>query len=531
VLREALPQASGLARVQIINTQGDRRDAGAVPLLTPFTLDPDTLTAEAALAALGKIASKPARTALESIRTAQSGQQPAAQNALLTLADHWATENPAGAREVYTSLLGAEQPAYARRAAFAGLLRLDRDAGLKRVQETLAGADAILKPVAISAIRQLKGGGVSATFAGLLGQLEPAAQGWLIEALADRNDAAARTAIEGATTSAEAEVRFAAIKALGRIGSAVNVPALVQALGRATATEEVAATDNALATLPGGQETDIALLVQLKLATPENAPRLITLLGKRQSRSALPALLEATDSPQPAVARAAYRALGRMAQPEDLPVLLTRLTKATTPEGREEAENAIALAARKIETPDRRAEPLLAALQQATTPAVRASLVRLLPMAGGSKALAAVSAARQETNVEVQEAAVRALADWPDAAAWTSLLGIYQTPPSEAWRALAVQALVRLAGEESAQPTPALVERYRQLFGGAKNDADRKLILGGLAGINHLEALQLAIAQLDNPGTKAEASLAVKRIATALKAKEPAAAEALKKLP
>ena len=72
---------------------------------------------------------------------------------------------------------------------------------------------------------------------------------------------------------------------------------------------------------------------------------------------------------------------------------------------------------------------------------------------------------------------------------------------------------------------------YRELLAQAQSDADLRLILGALSGAADPGALQLALPLLDNAGVHAEAEAAVKKIAEAIKAKHPRAAEeALKRL-
>jgi hypothetical protein len=155
----------------------------------------------------------------------------------------------------------------------------------------------------------------------------------------------------------------------------------------------------------------------------------------------------------------------------------------------------------------------------------RIALLGLLPGCGDAAALAALKAASDSSDPRVRDAAVRALADWPDASAWDALAGIYRQPATESVGGLALRGLVRLAGEENAHPSARLIERYRQLFAGARNDADNRLILGALGGDSQPEALALAVALLDNTGVRAEAEVAVKRIAEAIKAQSPKAAQ------
>jgi hypothetical protein len=111
------------------------------------------------------------------------------------------------------------------------------------------------------------------------------------------------------------------------------------------------------------------------------------------------------------------------------------------------------------------------------------------------------------------------------------LAGIYRQPATESLRGLALRGLVRLAGEENAHPNAKLIEHYRQLLAGAHSDADLRLILGALGGSAQPEALDLALPLLSNASVRAEAEVAVKKIAEAIKAQHPKAAqEALNRL-
>ena len=120
---------------------------------------------------------------------------------------------------------------------------------------------------------------------------------------------------------------------------------------------------------------------------------------------------------------------------------------------------------------------------------------------------------------------MRALADWPDATAWDSLAAIYRQPANESNRALALRAMVRLASDENAHPGAALIGRYRQLLDGARTDDERKLVLSALAGATQPEALPLALSLLSNPAVRAEAALAVRKIAASIKDKHPQEAQ------
>ncbi|MCZ7639008.1 MAG: hypothetical protein M5U12_24920 [Verrucomicrobia bacterium] len=154
---------------------------------------------------------------------------------------------------------------------------------------------------------------------------------------------------------------------------------------------------------------------------------------------------------------------------------------------------------------------------------------RFLPLLAGcpdADGLALVEAAAKASDAPTRSLGLRTLADWPEISAWTPLAAAYAEAASETERILALRGLARLLGEQNAKPDAQLIGRYRDLFASAKSDSDRKLVLGALAACAHPDALALAVEQLASPGVRAEATLAVKNIASLIKAQHPQAAEA-----
>jgi HEAT repeat protein len=532
-LRAAFASAPTTARIQIINTLGDRWDDRSVNLLAQAAGDPDRAVAEAALASLGKIGDKAAWRALAACRkTAAPTLQSALTEASLQSAGALAASGDRKtAIAAYEELLAPSQPVYVRRAALAGLLRLDKDQGEQRILKTLRGSDAALKPVAIAAVRSLRSKGASEKFTRELAALQPEEQIWMIDSLAARPDPAARAAIAKSLGSPDSAVRRAAITALGRIGDSSTVALLAGALGSSNDAEERRALESALIGLGGGGKTDTAVLIELKKSSGAARAALVTVLARRQGPTANPVLLEEAGNPDPAVAKAAFRAIARTAAATDVPALLKLLANASDAEVRAEAESAAAQALGKIDDAPSRTQAVFDVMQRTQNAEAISSLIALLPRCGDAKALVVLKSAQRDPDARVRDAAVRALAEWPDASAWDLLAGIYRQGATEALRGLALRGLVRLAGEENAHPDAKLADRYRQLLDGARGDADLRLILGTLGGAATPDALQLAVPLLANAGVRAEAEVAVKKIAEAIKAQHPQAAqEALQKI-
>lgn len=542
VLREALPQLRGPTLIQVIGTLGDRQDATSVDALAQLAKSPESGVATAAILAMGKIANPPARAVIAEwrrhlnhpagadTRPIPEEQRRAIYEASMLAAERLvAAQDPGAAVPIYEELISPAHPDNVRRGAFEALLQLDDDGGERRILETLRGSDALLKPVAISGMRALRSPAASEKFAAALPTLPAEEQVWLVEVLAGRRDEAARAAVEASLFSTNAPVRHAAIQALGASADATTVRLFSKALAASPNSGERTRIERALITLPRESEIDAALIDELGRSVASVQASWIRVLARRDIREAFPEILRAAD--HPATASEAFEALGSLATPEEIPVLLGSLVQLRVPDARSDAEAAVVQALMKTDNLSRRTEPVLAALGKAADRETRSSLLRLLPSCASGDALDALNAARKDPDPQVRDTAIRSLFEWPDAQAWDALMDVRQRAEQANYRALAFNALVRIAETGNATPDAKLFERYRTLLDASQSDEDRRLVLGALSGAAHPVALELAIPLISDAGVKAEAELAVKRIAGSIKQTHPeAAAKALKRL-
>ena len=527
VLREALASARGTAQIQIINTLGNRRNAAAVNALATLARGTDSAAAEAAILALGKIGNAPAREALATLFKGDAGVDRAWAETRLPVASQLAEAGDRSAMAMFEELLASSQPVYVRRGAFAGLLKLDEQNAETRILNTLHGTDEVLKPVAIAAIRDLPSKGVSEKFGAELPSLPVEQQVWLIESLTVRNDSAARTALIATLgSSGDSTVRQAASQALGRLGDSAFARPLALALAAAKNDDEARIIESALAALQNGRETEEAVLAEMKLARDQTRARLISSLAARRSPEVITALIAETENPDAQPAKAAFRVLSRAATAENLEVLLGKFARLRNLALQADVGTYAEQAVLQVDSPSARSEAVRSVLRQSFQTSSRSALVRLLPACGDANALAVLKLCLDEPVPEVQDAAVHALADWPDAQAWEPLLATFRRPRRPAHRDPALRGLVRLIGEQNARPDEKLVANYRQLLKDARGQNELKLVLGALGGAAHPEALKLALPIATDRSVRPEAEAAVKRIAEAIKAKYPNEAQA-----
>jgi len=527
ILREALGSVSGTASIPLMTALGDRRDFRAVRVLAKRAGDADAGVAEAAIAALGKIGDGAARKAIAGLRSQEDpALEPALTEAALRCAEGLSTSGDRrGAIAAYEELLESSPAASARRGALEALLRLDERGRQQRILAALEGMDSVLKPPAIAAVGALPADVSSEPFVAQLHKLTPAEQVWMIDSLAARNDLCARLTICVSVSSPHKAVRFAALQALSRVGDASLVTTFARALESSKSTEETRVIETALANLRGGAATDKAITGEVKRCSGKARAGVISALARRVGPAANPVFFGEIENPDPAVARAAFRALGKTAAQSDVAALVEGLVNLRDSDVCPDAEYAAVKALEKVRSVPSRSALVRAALGRAHTKDSRRSLLGLLPGCADAPALAALKTAADDSDPGIRDAAIRALADWPDAASWETLVGVCNQSDNEVLRGLALRGLVRLASEENGRPDSALMAHYLVLVASARTDAEFKSVLGALGGAAHPDALRLAVGLLVRPGVRAEAEAAAKRIAEAIKGQYPQAAK------
>ncbi len=519
-LRDALSHVKGELLIGVIDSIGVRRDAAAVGALTPLLRHADAGVAAAAADALGLIATPAAADAL----TAQLGTGPSARQVLLVdaglrcaqgLSKH---RNADHAVRVYDRLRGMQLPTRQAVAAARGtIVARGADDGLPLLIALLEGPDGALSALALGLARELRGTQVTSRLAGKLPDLQPRRRAKLIGALADRGDAAAVPALLSATRDASAAVRAAALAALGRIGDASAIAPLVAAIGNAGRPDEADVALAALGVLraPG---VSAAIVDTIPNAQPELRAKLIGLLAERRATDSVPRLLELAEGEDAAVRSAALSALAALARPDDLPALVEVLLAVS---GEKEAKAALrAVNAAAIQEPNisRRADALVEQLSQTTDTAKRILLIRALAGVGSFRAFDALRATLRAPESELRDAALRGLVGWADATPARLLLELASTADNAVHRALALRAVLRLAGMVAADcqtPSPQVLDWFRAVDGMVRGVAETKLLLSGLTGLKHPVALDMALPRLDEAGVESEAALAVIALAPA----------------
>lgn len=527
-LRGALATAEGAEwRVGLINALGERRDRAAAPALIALVKDDDQGVKLAAIEALARIGDA---AAANLIAGASKGAPPRVWRiaivSYLLLADRLVEAgDKAAALKLYQNLLGAED--FVKCGALIGVGRAGGPAELAAIFESLADQDPEIRGAAMAALSMMPAAAVNAAVTEKLKTAKPEVKVVLLKLLAARGEASAVPTLVAAAADADEAVRIAAYEGLASLGDAAALPTLIAALAKAQGKEQEAVR-NAAAIIPGRPATD-ALVRAMDGADAALRVELLKTLAARKDAAAVPALLKAAHDKEEAVRSEALKALGGYAGAEALDGLVALLAKADDKD-RAAAERALGSVCARIEDETKRTAPILAALPKAQGPA-RGALLRVLGKLGGAKALEAVRTALNDANAEVKDAAIRALADWPDGAVAADLLAVAKGTDNLAHHVLALRGCLRvlaLPGERTPEARLALLADAMKI---ARRPDEKKEILGGMGGVPSPEALKAVEPFLADEALQAEAATAAIKIAGSLIGSQPDAAKAaLRKL-
>jgi HEAT repeat protein len=394
---------------------------------------------------------------------------------------------------------------------------------VQTIVNLLGDKDKDLRAVGLEQVReQAKGPAATRRFAAVLLRLAPPAQVELLDALADRGDRAARPAVVGMLKSEDPLVRAAALRSLGPLGEANDVPSLALALAKPAGPENTAAA-GALLRL-SGSAVNQAIVAQLENAKPNPRARLLGVLAARRAVDAIPSMLAAARDADAGVRRAALEGLGQLARPEHVAALVSLLIEAPDDRQREAAERAITFCCGRIANPGKRADPLLAVYVKLGG-RDRQTILPTLGRLGGPAVLKIVEAAIADADPALRNAGMRALGNWPDGSVAARLLELSKTAADAGHRRMALLALIRVAPLPDGRPPAEKLRLLKSAMDLAARDQDRELILKRAQAIRTLDTLRYVASYLGDPRLAQQACATIVELAHHRDLREPNQAE------
>jgi HEAT repeat protein len=370
-----------------------------------------------------------------------------------------------------------------RIAALRILLQLDPS--IATTLDVLDGNDTAAKHVVLESIYASRAPQIIPALAAKLSTWDALTQTAVIAAMARRGDAAAISALLKATAHEDANVRTAALEALGFLPGTIETMTALTKVAAGTATAENKIAKASLARL-NGPALNAAILTGAERGETAWRVVLIEQIALRGLSEGLPLLVKLRADPDSAIRAAAVTALGELAPPADNKIVLDWAIAAT--DANEQARAVRALVSITLRNPDvaGRGAPLYAALESA--PAELA--LRLLPALGRiGGAPSAACAAKLALNVDFKlaEAALAALVRWPDDTAVAALVSVAERTTLPALRASAVSGVI------------AAFERNRAFWNADATALVARLLVVSAAAESRLALITLLKRAVDAP--------------------------------
>ncbi|NQT51839.1 ThuA domain-containing protein [bacterium] len=512
-LRGALAKLKDTPLVGAINSIGIRRDTQSVPTLAKLLAAKDLAVASAAAEALGRIGTASAADALMALKC-PAPLETVIFEATLRCAEALSKgKDPKTGFEIYWKIpLGADAREHRVLAAISGMARAGEARAMPVLLSVLAARSAHphARAHAMRLAAGMPGEDVTIALSRKLTALESRWQVVLLGVLAERGDRAAAPAVAKLTSTRDAAVQLAAIRALGSLGDARSAQQLARLLAAPEGEVQRAARDGLVRLTGAG--VDDALLLAATAGAPATRVQMMRILAARRAESAVPKFLAAAREADESIRVGALSALSVLADARAYPQLLGTLADAPSPSTAIAAERAVVAVARGIDDASARAKPVLAALAKAPSQA-KPALLRVLAGCGGPEALAAVRAHLADADKATADAAVRALAKWPDGSAAGDLLKLAQGTQDATHRLLAIRGCLRLAQDAKPQARLKMLDSIRRI---AQTADAKRMLLGELGGIADPAALDVAAGFLGDKDVRAEAAMAMVRCGKAV---------------
>lgn len=308
------------------------------------------------------------------------------------------------------------------------------------------------------------------------------------------------------TTSKHDNVRLAALEALGIIGTPSAVKHLAETAATAHGQERNVARTSLVCI--AGEGIAAALMDATRLGNAGSRVQVIHAIGRRGRHEPFDALHQiARSEPVASIRREAIRSMGKIGKGSDIRTLLELAIAPKAPADRATIEEAVVTMFNKTAEADTQALPVLAALKKAPDEA-KPVLLSLLRRPATPEALDAVRKAVKSSNESVSGAAIRTLGEWPNAAALDQLYQIASTGKNSAHKTLALRGYIRLA-----RLTQDPMAVYTNALKLATQTDEIRLVLEGLHHAASLKALETAEKYIVNEALKADAFMAVVKVA------------------
>lgn len=512
-LLSALANATGNARISIVQALGDTRYREAVQPIAALAATDDAKTTKVALYALARIGDPSSEKILADAAAKANytySVNDATSSYLLYLSNLAASGNTKAANTLLKKATADEQ-VHTRTAALKLLTDIQGEASTALLTGAMKDKNAEYRAAALKYAQPYINETSTPVWLKTLSKANASAQSEIIRMLGNKGVTAALPVVLKAIQSKDADVKLSAIKAAAQIGGTEALPALLGILKTGN-TDEIAAAKLALLSMKGDAVT-AEVGDALSDASPAGKAAIIDVLGARAVDAKAADVLPLAGSADPQISKSARAALKQMVTPANLAQVYPLLLAATNTQDVNDWQQIIVAGVNRIPDAAQRNAAIVAEINKA--PADKKSLFyNILSGVGDKEGLSTVALAFASGNDQSKKDVINALSDWKGGLATTQAYQVLQQAGKGALAGDALKAFVKQISISKATDDIKLI-MLRNAMEYAQTDDQKKAILNQVARCKTFLAFLYAGSFLDNPAPKREAANATMNIAMA----------------
>ena len=532
-LREATKTQKDMNLVGVLTTIGVRRDAGAIPFITPLLTHANPEVVRAAYASLGYIGKQECADVLtKAVGDFKPEYEKAVCDATLFCAKLLIEDGKIDtALALYDAIINSKARPFLKEGAIYNRILARKEAGTNDLIRYLQSENAGIFASALRTVRFLPGGGNPSVCKALTAEFDkfpPQRKGLILEALAGRKDDESRKAALGIAVAVKepAVVRVSAMNALGTLDIPEAVPALLAGAADNNGQSPVADAAFRALVFMTNKDADAAIAKAMLDAGNKIDAAMIRIAKERRTVAATPQLWTIIKTANSSLRNDAIDALGETATLKDLPEV-AKLIATVTSDG-DRTRIATTLSAICARMPQQASfDTILAILNTGESLAVQQAAIDMMKTIGGKAAVDKVTEIALGNNAQLADKATQVLGTWdsPDTMdeIAESLLKVAKQSSEERFQIRGIRGYIRLARQFS-YPEDKRIAMIKTAFDTAARVDDKNLIFDIFARYPSLKMVEAALSYASNEAHREQACKAAVDTATRLQGRQPLAA-------
>lgn len=510
---DALPTVRGSNLVTIIKALGEFQSLDAISQIQKYAGSKNRDIKIASLQALANMGNPASKDTFTKYLNSSSGFDGGNGNTLLLLYAQRVAENGdqnIGAEICRSLIQNRNVSIHVQIAALGTLVDILGEAAQPDLLSVVESGVPIVQIAAIDLANRIPGQNQTIQWTEKIDGIKPRISARILQMLGERGDETALSAVRRAIQSEDQTIQNAAIKSAVILGGTNVISELLRLLSQSHDPVLIKTIMDQLSNRPSSNILRNAA-EQLPDATTPAKIAILKFIASRNATEYSDLVFREINQGEPKVKITAIKAFENVGSEKDFQRLIAMLLDSENKALQPALQNTIAGITKNSPKQKELQSHLLSKFVEAA-PEQKKSLLPIIGRNGGKEDITVVVSEVQNTDPAIKDAAIRALASWPDQSAIEPLL-LIASSDSSTYQVLALRGCARIAGAADLSAIEK-IDIYNKILAIANRPEEKKLALSGLAEIKRKEALRSLMQHMSDDSLSLEASLASISIAS-----------------